>query len=81
MAFMHSNTLHASAPNHSDQWRRNMITAFNSRFNNPVAGSPAGAQPHYSPIEVVPDDSILRVGLRRLDPTNNNIVTQSDVKF
>lgn len=78
---MHSNTLHASAPNHSDHWRRNMITAFNSRFNNPVEGSPAGAQPHYNPIDVVPDDSIVCVGVHRLDTARNDLVTQGDLKI
>jgi hypothetical protein len=78
---MHSNTLHASAPNHSDSWRRNMITAFNSRSNGPVKGAPPGAQPRYARIEVVPDDDILRSGMRRLDPAGNDVVTQGDVNF
>ena len=57
-----------------------MITAFNSRHNQPVEGAAVG-QPHYSPIEVVPDDSILRVGLRRLDAAYNDVQTQGDLKF
>jgi hypothetical protein len=51
VCWMHSNTLHSSAPNNSAAWRRNVITAYNSRFNGPVPNPPVpGAQPEYSPI-------------------------------
>jgi hypothetical protein len=36
VAFMHSNTLHASSPNLSDMWRRNIIIAYNSKHNAPL---------------------------------------------
>ena len=80
VAFMHSNTLHASAPNVSDDWRRNMIIAYNSKDNEPLPGAPPG-QPPYRAIDVVPDESILRCGVRQLDAVVNDVVTQSELKF
>ena len=68
VAFTHSNLLHCSAPNLSDDWRRNVIVAFSSRENSPVPG--IGSPHHaYSPIAVL-DDGALRAGgaCRRLDP-------------
>ena len=80
VAFMHSNTLHSSAPNNSAAWRRNMITAYNSKYNAPMSWAPAG-QPGYTPISLVPDDGILRTGLRKLDPRGNEMCSQGDLKF
>ena len=54
VAFMHSNTLHASSPNLSDAWRRNIIVAYNSKHNEPLPGAPEG-QPQFNKIDVVPD--------------------------
>jgi ectoine hydroxylase-related dioxygenase (phytanoyl-CoA dioxygenase family) len=75
VAFMHSNTLHASAPNESNLWRRNMIVAYNSKENSPLPDSPAG-QPPYNAIKVVPDEEILRSGVRKLDGVKNNFLGQ-----
>ena len=41
VAFMHSNTLHASAPNKSEDWRRNIIVAYNAKGGpRPAAAHP-----------------------------------------
>jgi ectoine hydroxylase-related dioxygenase (phytanoyl-CoA dioxygenase family) len=72
VAFMHSNTLHASAPNNSAVWRRNIITAYNSKENGPLPGSPVG-QPQFNAIKVVPDTAIIDTsvsGVRGLDKAN-----------
>ena len=61
VAFMHSNTLHASSPNLSEKWRRNIIVAYNSRHNEPLKGSPEG-QPPFNAIDVVPDENIVATG-------------------
>lgn len=52
----HSNTLHASDANLSDDPRWCMICAYNMRNNNPFVES---QHPSYSPIDVVPRSAIL----------------------
>jgi ectoine hydroxylase-related dioxygenase (phytanoyl-CoA dioxygenase family) len=75
VAFMHSNTLHASSPNLSDSWRRNIIIAYNSRHNAPIDGSPEG-QPPYNELSPVPDSAIVSVGVHGLDPAKNKMLQQ-----
>jgi hypothetical protein len=70
VAFMHSNTLHASAPNLSDKWRRNIIVAYNSIENGPLGGSPAG-QPQYNKIKVVDESTITATGAKGLSAEND----------
>jgi hypothetical protein len=70
VAFMHSNTLHASAPNLSDKWRRNVIIAYNSIENGPLEGSPKG-QPAYNPIEIVDESAITAGGAKGLSEAND----------
>jgi hypothetical protein len=48
VAFTHSNLLHASVPNLSDDWRRNVIVAFNSKDNGPLTPQDASVQPEYN---------------------------------
>jgi ectoine hydroxylase len=54
--FFHSNTLHTSAPNHSDTDRHLLLIAFNTRANNPYK---AHHHPSYTPMDVLPDSEIL----------------------
>ena len=75
VAFMHSNTLHASSPNLSEHWRRNIIVAYNSKHNAPVPGAPEG-QPPYNTLHPVADSNILEVGVRGLDPAQNKMLQQ-----
>ena len=75
VAFMHSNTLHASAPNKSDLWRRNIIIAYNAKGNGPLPGSKDG-QPHYNPIDVVEDESILKTGVVPLNASFHKFLGQ-----
>ena len=76
VAFTHSNLLHASAPNLSDKWRRNLIVAFNSRGNEPLAHIKPTIQPDYRPIDIVGDDALLRTGCTPLDPTREDFLEQ-----
>jgi len=78
VAFMHSNTLHASSPNLSEAWRRNIIVAYNSRHNAPLEGSPDG-QPPFNAIDVVGDENIMKIGVRGLIPSLNKMLLPEGV--
>jgi ectoine hydroxylase len=60
----HSNTLHRSDANHSDNPRWCMICCYNARSNNPYKPS---HHPQYTPIDVVPRSRITEVGQRGLN--------------
>lgn len=60
--FTHSNLLHTSAPNESDQWRRSMIVAYSTKQNEPLRDD--DFIPFYTPIDIVDDDAIIRTGVR-----------------
>ena len=57
--FFHSNTLHCSGANHSENPRWAMICCYNAASNNPYKES---HHPSYTPLEKVDDDEIVRVG-------------------
>lgn len=57
--FFHSNTLHASGPNHSDNSRWAMICCYNAASNDPYKES---HHPGYTRLEKVDDAEVLRVG-------------------
>ena len=76
VAFTHSNLLHCSMPNLSDDWRRNLIIAFNSRSNSPLDVS-VPIQPQYNPIKVLPDDAILKKGCQPLDRSRADFLGQT----
>jgi len=67
--FLHSNTLHTSNPNNSPRWRRALLVAFNTRDND---ADPGTISPQYHPIQPVPDDAIIKMGVRghRLNRTD-----------
>lgn len=60
----HSNLLHRSDQNRSDDPRWALICCYNRRDNSPYKET---RHPAYSPLEVAPDDSVLIVGRRDRD--------------
>jgi hypothetical protein len=67
--FFHPNLLHRSDQNRSDNPRWAMICCYNVRHNDPYKES---HHPRYTKLEVVPDDMIRKVGIRRFadDPSD-----------
>lgn len=57
--FFHANTLHCSAPNHSDHPRWSLICCYNAAANNPYKES---HHPSYTKLHKVDDSEVLRVG-------------------
>lgn len=60
--FFHSNMLHRSDQNRSDDPRWSMICCYNARSNDPYKES---HHPRYTPLSVVPDSAIREAGQRR----------------
>jgi phytanoyl-CoA dioxygenase PhyH len=60
--FFHSNLLHRSDQNRSDNPRWAMICCYNARANDPYKES---HHPRYTPLKVVPDAAIKQVGIKR----------------
>jgi len=60
--FFHSNLLHASGQNLSDEPRWSIISAYNKLSNRPITDEPAASC--VTPIERVPDDALLAAGPR-----------------
>ena len=60
--FFHSNLLHRSDQNKSDNPRWSMICCYNARSNSPYKEA---RHPSYTPISVVEDDAIKPAGLKR----------------
>ncbi len=66
--FFHSNTLHCSGPNHSENSRWAMICCYNSAANDPYKES---HHPGYTPLEKVDDAKVLEVG--QSDAARSNV--------
>lgn len=62
----HPNTLHRSDQNRSENDRWALICCYNARRNSPYK---EGRHPSYTPLEVVDDGAIKRVGLKRFADT------------
>ncbi|MFO0849310.1 MAG: phytanoyl-CoA dioxygenase family protein [Gemmataceae bacterium] len=60
--FFHSNLLHRSDQNKSDNPRWSMICCYNAARNDPYKDS---HHPRYTPLKVVPDAAIKQVGVKR----------------
>lgn len=60
--FFHSNLLHRSDQNKSDNSRWSMICCYNAARNDPYKES---HHPRYTPLKVVPDSAIKEVGVKR----------------
>ena len=60
--FFHPNLLHRSDQNTSEHPRWSMICCYNAARNDPYADS---HHPRYTPLEIVPDEAILKAGVLR----------------
>jgi len=60
--FFHSNLLHRSDQNTSENPRWSMICCYNAKSNDPYKES---HHPRYTPLNKVPDSAILQAGLKR----------------
>ncbi len=74
--FFHSNLLHRSDQNTSDHSRWSMICCYNAKANDPYKES---HHPRYTPLEVVPDSSVLEVGAKRF-ADSGDVAWLEDVK-
>jgi hypothetical protein len=68
--FFHSNLLHRSDQNNSDQPRWAMICCYNAARNNPFKEH---HHPRYTPLSKVPDSAILEAGLRRFSDSASDV--------
>ena len=73
--FFHSNLLHASARNDSDKPRWSMICCYNAKSNDPYKES---HHPRYTPLEKVPDDMIVSVGIKRFEDDRSDVAWLED---
>lgn len=62
--FFHANLLHRSDQNRSDKPRWSMICCYNAARNDPYKES---HHPRYTPLRKVPDEEIVRAGLKRFE--------------
>lgn len=73
--FFHSNLLHRSDQNRSENPRRSMSCCYNAKSNDPYKES---HHPRYTPLEKAPDSAIREAGSRRFsadDPAWMNAVS------
>ncbi len=75
--FFHSNLLHRSDQNRSPNPRWSMICCYNSARNNPYKES---HHPCYTPLNVVSDDQIMQVGLKRFEESQQDVGWLEDEK-
>lgn len=59
--YFHSNLLHMSEPNLSDQPRWSLLCCYNTRHNDPYKDS---HHPRYTPLEKLPDSAIKQMGAK-----------------
>ena len=68
--FFHSNLLHRSDQNHSDNPRWSMICCYNAARNDPYKES---HHPRYTPLQKVPDSAIKEAGTRRFSDAHSDV--------
>ena len=68
--FFHSNLLHRSDQNNSDNPRWAMICCYNAARNNPYKEH---HHPRYTPLSKVPDSAIMEAGLRRFSDSASDV--------
>lgn len=73
--FFHSNLLHASAENTSDQPRWSMICCYNAARNDPYKES---HHPRYTPLVKVRDSAIADAGVRRFSDSASDVAWLHD---
>jgi hypothetical protein len=67
--FFHSNTLHRSDRNYSENPRWSMICCYNAKHNDPYR---EGQHPRYNKLTKVPDAEILKAGTKRFSEADLN---------
>src|SRR5713226_6651389 len=73
--FFHSNLLHASARNDSDNPRWSMICCYNAKSNDPYKEA---HHPRYTPLKKVSDDMIKKVGVKRSEDDKSDVAWLED---
>jgi ectoine hydroxylase-related dioxygenase (phytanoyl-CoA dioxygenase family) len=66
--FFHGNLLHRSDRNRSENPRWSLICCYNTAHNSPFFEGNAARHAHYSPLEILPDGSVMQVGQTQCDP-------------
>lgn len=75
--FFHSNLLHRSDQNKSDNPRWSMICCYNAARNDPYKES---HHPRYTPLKVVADSAIKEVGIKRFADDTSDVAWLQDQK-
>ncbi|MEC9092388.1 MAG: phytanoyl-CoA dioxygenase family protein, partial [Planctomycetota bacterium] len=75
--FFHSNLLHRSDQNRSDQPRWSMICCYNAASNNPYKDS---HHPRYTPLKKVQDSLVKKVGVKRFADDSADVAWLTDAK-
>jgi ectoine hydroxylase-related dioxygenase (phytanoyl-CoA dioxygenase family) len=75
--FFHSNLLHRSDQNRSDNPRWSMICCYNAARNDPYKES---HHPRYTPLSKVPDSAIREAGLKRFADTKADVAWLEEAK-
>ena len=75
--FFHSNLMHRSDQNRSDQPRWAMICCYNAARNDPYKEA---HHPRYTPLSVVPDAAIKAVGVKRFADDASDVAWLEDSK-
>lgn len=65
--FFHSNLLHRSDQNHSENPRWSMICCYNAKSNDPYKES---HHPRYTPLDRLPDSAVREIGGQRFEDTD-----------
>ena len=73
--FFHSNLLHRSDANLSDDPRWGLICCYNTRYNNPVYEH---HHPQYTPLEKAPDSAIKQIGARPSQAAQKFLAQEED---
>ncbi len=73
--FFHSNLLHRSDQNRSENPRWAMICCYNAARNDPYKEA---HHPRYTPLKKVPDSAILDAGLKRFADSDSNVAWLDD---
>src|SRR5687768_5650033 len=75
--FFHSNLLHRSDQNRSENPRWSMICCYNAARNDPYKDA---HHPRYTPLKVVPDSAIREVGVKRFADDASDVAWLQDEK-
>jgi phytanoyl-CoA hydroxylase len=76
--FFHCNILHRSEANLSERSRWSLISAYNLVSNKSYRNEPPS---HYTPLSKVPDDAIVKAGMKGISSTADFLTQEVDAKF